>query len=127
MRIASKAVIVKNKRYLLQHRDNKKNIFSPNHWGCFGGMLNEDETAENGIIRELREELTIECKIIDKLHEGVHEPSGTKNIFFLVEPTSKVTLKNLKEGQNLGWFTFDQIKDLKITWDTRYILDYLKN
>ena len=39
MGIASKAVIIHKGKYLLQHRDDKKEIFSPNYWGCFGGMI----------------------------------------------------------------------------------------
>jgi|TARA_B100001059_G_scaffold236621_1_gene288325 8-oxo-dGTP pyrophosphatase MutT (NUDIX family) len=126
MGIATKAIIIKNKKYLLQHRDDKKNIFSPNHWGCFGGMIDEKkETAEQGIRRELKEELSINFEILKKLHEGFHEPSGTKNIFFLAKPISNTQLIDLKEGQNYGWFKIEEVKKLKITWDTKYIFDYL--
>ena len=127
MGIATKAVIIENQKYLLQHRDNNKNIFCPNYWGCFGGMIDEKrETAEQGIIRELKEELSIDFKILDKLHEGFHEPSGTKNIFFLAKPLHSFSKINLKEGQNYGWFSLDEIKRLKITWDTEYIFRYLE-
>ena len=32
-------IIVKNKKILLQLRDNKKDIIFPNSWGFFGGEL----------------------------------------------------------------------------------------
>ena len=55
MGIASKAVIIHKGKYLLQHRDDKKEIFSPNYWGCFGGMIDhKNESAIEGIKREFQ-------------------------------------------------------------------------
>ena len=127
MGIASKAVIIHKGKYLLQHRDDKKEIFSPNYWGCFGGMIDhKNESAIEGIKRELKEELSINFKIVKKLREGFHEPTGTKNIFFLAVPINNVNSIKLKEGQNYGWFKIDELKRLKTTWDTRYIFSYLE-
>ena len=83
------------------------------------------ETAIEGIKRELKEELSIDFKILEKLHEGFHEPSGTKNIF-LAMPLNNVNSIKLKEGQNYGWFKTDELRELKTTWDTRFIFSYLQ-
>jgi len=32
----------------------------------------------------------------------------------------------LKEGQNYGWFKTDELRELKTTWDTRFIFSYLQ-
>ena len=53
MKIATKAIIINRGKYLLQHRDNKKSIYSPNCWGLFGGMANKNETPEGCIKREV--------------------------------------------------------------------------
>lgn len=50
-------VIVVDERYLLQLRDSKRGIFFPGHWGCFGGGIDEEETEEDALFRELEEEL----------------------------------------------------------------------
>ena len=126
MNIATKAVIKLGSTYLLQLRDNNKSIFSPNHWGLFGGMKNNSETSEDAIKREIYEELGVKCKILKKIGEGFHKPSGTKNIFFLIKSLNHINSKNLKEGQDLGWFTLGQIKKMKITWETRYILNKIE-
>ena len=85
MNIATKAVIKSGSTYLLQLRDNKKEIFSPNHWGLFGGTKNNNETSKKAIKREIFEELGINCKVLKKIGEGFHKPSGTKNIFYLIK------------------------------------------
>ena len=56
MHFASKAIIFSNNKYLLQLRDNKKNILYPNHWALFGGRFKKNESAEECLIREIREE-----------------------------------------------------------------------
>ena len=59
--------------------------------------------------------MSIDFKILEKLHEGFHEPSGTKNIF-LAMPLNNVNSIKLKEGQNYGWFKTDELRELKTTW-----------
>ena len=51
------ALITIGGSYLLQLRDNIDSIFFPDHWGCFGGAVEEGESGEQALIRELREEL----------------------------------------------------------------------
>jgi ADP-ribose pyrophosphatase YjhB (NUDIX family) len=53
------AIIVVGGDYLLQLRDNKHGIFFPAHWGCFGGAAETEETREEALVRELREELAV--------------------------------------------------------------------
>ncbi len=55
---ASAAIILlPDRRYLLQHRDDRPDIFFPGHWGFFGGALEPGETPRQALHREVREEL----------------------------------------------------------------------
>jgi 8-oxo-dGTP pyrophosphatase MutT (NUDIX family) len=54
------AVITVEGSYLLQLRDDKKEIFFPRHWGCFGGGCEDGETLEQALVRELHEELELD-------------------------------------------------------------------
>jgi 8-oxo-dGTP pyrophosphatase MutT (NUDIX family) len=49
-------------RYLVQLRDAKPTIFFPDHWGCFGGALEPEETNERALAREIDEELGLDLR-----------------------------------------------------------------
>ena len=46
-------IIFVNGKYLVQLRDNKKNIFFPGFWGVFGGLVEKGSVLknENGTLR----------------------------------------------------------------------------
>jgi 8-oxo-dGTP pyrophosphatase MutT (NUDIX family) len=46
-----------DEHYLMQLRDQKAGIFFPGHWGVFGGAIDEGESPERTLRRELQEEL----------------------------------------------------------------------
>jgi len=57
---ATAAIIaLPGRRYLMQLRDQKPNIFYPGHWGVFGGAIDPGETRGEGLQRELQEELSL--------------------------------------------------------------------
>ena len=125
MKLACKAIFLSGEKLLLQHRDNDSKIWSPNHWGFFGGMADLKEAPETCLIREIKEELLIDCKIIKKIHECMHEESNTKNIFFFTQTKDKIINSNLKEGQDFGWFLTSEIEKMLITWDTKTFLNFI--
>lgn len=58
--IAQVLLFDRNGRLLIYLRDNKPEIPFPNHWDFFGGHLEEGETPEQALVREVKEELGIE-------------------------------------------------------------------
>lgn len=50
-------LVVDDGRYVMQLRDILPHIFYPGHWGCFGGAIEEGESAVAALCRELGEEL----------------------------------------------------------------------
>ncbi len=50
-----------------------------------GGGLEEGETLEEGTIREIKEELGIEVKVIKKLYEMKSDKFNQKEVFYLCE------------------------------------------
>jgi 8-oxo-dGTP pyrophosphatase MutT (NUDIX family) len=125
MKFASKAIIIKNNKYLLQLMDNTKNILFPNHWCFFGGTLKKKETPEICIKREIKEELSIKIKIIMKIYECLSSKTNTYLNYFYTDPLDIIRTKNLAEGQKLAWFSKDKLKKLKRSPDVLIFEEYL--
>lgn len=59
--VGAHAILVdSNHRIILYKRDNNPNIINPGKIAMFGGSLNKDESIENGLAREIREELNLQ-------------------------------------------------------------------
>ncbi len=101
-------------RVLLQHRTKDAERF-PDFWSFFGGGINPGETPEDAVRREAKEELEIELKDLKFFKRYELEGSGDKFVF--VAPL-KHSIKQLKiqqkEGNNLGLFSWEDLKNLKL-------------
>jgi len=57
-------IVLDDGRYVMQLRDAVPSIFYPDHWGCFGGAVEEGEEPVQALRRELREELEFEIATV---------------------------------------------------------------
>jgi 8-oxo-dGTP pyrophosphatase MutT (NUDIX family) len=57
---AAALIVLPDRRYVLQLRDNLPTVFFPGHWGAFGGAMNDGETPLETLRRELQEELAVD-------------------------------------------------------------------
>lgn len=60
--IAQVLLLDRSGKLLIYLRDNKSEIPFPNHWDLFGGHLEEGETPEQALVREVQEELNVELQ-----------------------------------------------------------------
>ena len=119
-------LIANDGRILLQYR-NKDNKWNQDSWGEFGGQIEEGETPEEAIKRELKEELGIELidlKFFKKYglqrKKGIYEQFVfTASLNYLLESLKK----QQKEGKDLALFSCGEIKNLKMADYTREILE----
>jgi 8-oxo-dGTP diphosphatase len=95
--------------------------------GLPGGLVNQGETLKQSAIREVKEELGINIKIL-KQSKTIHECPKTKefpisaiNILFYAK-ISKGKPEPKDETQEVKWFSPKQIKKMKLAYTHKNIL-----
>ena len=123
---ASALIIHKNK-VLLFLRDDTPTISYPNHWGLPGGGIDEGETPVEAIKRELVEEVSYSPEKLVLIGEKIYGPTHTAFLFisFVDDKESKFFKHAGLEGQDVRFFTREEILNLKVTPVVRkYISEY---
>lgn len=112
------AIIFENDKgeILLYLRDNKPGIPFPGYWDLIGGHVEEGETPEEALVREVKEEINIdlkeytfykkfECLTGDAYENIKYIYTGKINL-----PIEKITLL---EGVRAQYFSSEEISDVK--------------
>jgi 8-oxo-dGTP diphosphatase len=127
------AIILENDNgeFLLYLRDNKPTIPFPDHWDLIGGHVEEGETPEQALVREVKEELDIELKeyTFYKKYECL-TGDAYENIKYIYTgrinlPIEKITLL---EGVRPKYFTREEIPRVKFANILKSIvMDYIQD
>jgi len=112
------AIILENDKgeFLLYLRDNKPDIPFPDHWDLIGGHVEEGETPEEALIREVKEEIDIDLKdyTFYKKYECLTGDAyeNIKYIYYgkINLPIEEITLL---EGVRPQYFSREEIPDIK--------------
>jgi 8-oxo-dGTP diphosphatase len=127
------AIIFENDegKFLLYLRDNKPYIPFPNHWDLIGGHIEEGETPEEALVREVKEELDLDLKeyTFYKKYECLTGDAyeNIKYIYFgkINLPIEKVTLL---EGVRPQYFSKEEIPNVKFANILKSIvMDYISD
>ena len=105
---------------MLQLRDDPQ---FAGQWSTFGGYVEEgDKTVDDAIKREIQEE--IGCEIDLKFFSKYIILEGNLKLvnYFFYGYIDDHTDINLKEGKGFGFFSIDQIKDMKLILNSDYVL-----
>ena len=110
-------IIFINGKYLVQLRDNKKNIFFPGFWGVFGGLVEKGEKLPQALIREIKEETNLRVKItrmiISNNFEVLNFKTKRKRVFY----ECKILGKNkivLREGKKHKFISYNKLRTLNV-------------
>lgn len=125
--VASGFFLDRERQQILLHlRDgNTKN--NPHKWAFFGGLIEGEETPEEGFIREIQEELGIDVKKGEAcfLREYFNEPHNTHKSVFYVERYVDPKEIILGEGADFRWIPLDEVLGYDMTDTTRDDLEFL--
>lgn len=125
------AIILENDRgeLLLYLRDNKPEIPFPDYWDLIGGHVEEGETPEEALVREVKEELDIDLKdyTFYKRYECL-SGDAYENIKYIY--TGKINLPieevTLLEGVRPQYFSRADIPDVRFANILKSIvMDYI--
>jgi 8-oxo-dGTP diphosphatase len=127
------AIILENDKgeFLLALRDNKPGIPFPDHWDLIGGHVEEGETPEEALVREVKEELDIDIKEFSfyKKYECL-TGDAYENIKYIYTGKINIPIEEvtLLEGEKPQYFSRKEIPDLKFANIIKSIvMDYINS
>jgi 8-oxo-dGTP diphosphatase len=123
MKSKSTNIILLNEecKVLLHLRDDKPTILYPNMWVLPGGYIEDGETPEQCVIREMAEELGLELKAVS-LFVAAQRSYGFEHTFWARADFCVDDLV-LTEGQAIKWFTLDEIRSMKLGYEDNALLE----
>lgn len=117
-------LIVTDGGLLMHHRDNIPGIPHPDCWAGFGGAVEDGETVQEALHREVREETGLEITDPVFLADTVdHEGDGRLVSLFYVAGDFKPDDIDLHEGAGVGIQRLDDLPDLKISPFVRRVIE----
>lgn len=94
------AILHQENQFLMQLRDDIPSIVFPGQWGFFGGHIEPGESAEEGVFRELMEEIGYRPEQLTLFGEQTDEK--VRRYCFYGELAVPLEALQLNEGQDLG-------------------------
>ena len=123
------SVIPTNRRgeVLLQQRDHALGILYPGCWTIFGGAVEQGETFDEAIRREIREELDVAFPVThwDDYICPVRSILGELDVIVHVytgELDSALDALTLHEGQSMGWFDASGVAALDFGFEKKPVV-----
>ena len=109
------------KQVLLLLRDDKPDIPYSNMWDIPGGHVDDGETPEQCIVREMKEEMDLDLEEFQLL--SVMEFIDRVEYTFWKKANLDIEKINLHEGQKLKWFTESEVKNTTLAYGFNEIVD----
>jgi len=117
-------IVTGDRRLLLHHRDDIPGISHPGCWAGFGGAVEDGETVDQALRREVQEETGIDVTDPIFLTDEVdHEGDGSLVSLFYVLGGIDESDVDLREGAGVGTFGVDELTDLALSPFVRRAVD----
>lgn len=116
-------VIFDGEKVLLAKRSERQKL--PGYWEFPGGKLETGETPSAALVRELREELGVEVKVLELLCEHQFQRDNNDfHLYFLKAEIAEGIPKNI-EHEELEWFHVETIPMNKLLSSNHVVVDCL--
>jgi len=117
------AVIKKNNKYFIAQRNRHKHFAF--HWEFPGGKVDNDESFEQALKREIYEELSINIKIKKKITSEKYKDDkiDVEVHYFLCELTDEDII--LSEHEDMKWVLKKDLLNFKLAPGDSKIINYL--
>jgi len=115
-------------KVLLQLRSGGDYLY-PNCWTLPGGRVEEGESLEQAILREVKEELGFDLRAYDLFKTIVENSLSETTERHIYRGNISERIENLKlgEGTALMYFSLEEIPRLEVAFDLKpVIIDFLK-
>jgi 8-oxo-dGTP diphosphatase len=106
---------------LLFLRDDKPGLPYRNMWDIPGGHVEDGETPEQCIVREMKEEMDLTLNSFELF--SVKEFDDRIEYTFWKKANLDIEKISLNEGQQLRWFTEPEAKNTKLAYGFNEIVD----
>jgi 8-oxo-dGTP pyrophosphatase MutT (NUDIX family) len=109
-------IVTEDNKLLLHHRDSIPGISHPGCWAGFGGAIEGDESVEEALRREMKEETGLEIEDPIFLTDEIdHEGDGSLiSLFFVLGGVDPKDI-DLQEGVGIGVFEVEELASLEIS------------
>jgi 8-oxo-dGTP pyrophosphatase MutT (NUDIX family) len=109
-------IVTDDGKLLLHHRDDKPGIAHPGCWAGFGGAVEEGESVDEALRREVLEETGLVITNPRLLTEAVDVEGGGRlvSLFCVVGGISPEQI-DLHEGAGVGTHSLDELERLEVT------------
>lgn len=113
--------IEKDNKYLMLHRTKKENDLNKDKWIGVGGKFEKDETPEECLLREVREETGLELTkyTLRSVVTFLSDKWETEYMYLFTATEFEGQLKECDEGE-LVWVDKDEVPNLP-TWEGDHI------